>query len=59
MPPARYDDSQAEVLQAIGGLLPFAIAQLELEFKARGKVDFIEVSQRALHALGSARAAPG
>jgi len=53
MPPPRYAESQAQVLQAIGGLLPFAIAQLKLEFQARGRVDFIEVSQRALQALGA------
>jgi ATP-dependent helicase/nuclease subunit A len=53
LPPPRYTDAQAEVLAAIGGLLPHAIAQLKLVFQARGQVDFTEVAQRALLALGA------
>ncbi len=53
LPPGRYTDAQAAVLEAIAGLLPHAIAQLQLVFQARGEVDFTEVSQRALRALGS------
>ncbi len=52
LPPARYTDGQAEVLEAIGGVLPHAIAQLKLVFQARGQVDFTEVAQGALRALG-------
>ena len=52
LPPAQYTDAQAEVLEAIGGLLPHAIAQLKLVFQARGQVDFTEVAQGALRALG-------
>ncbi len=52
MPPERYSDVQAEVLEAIGALLPHAIAQLKLVFQARGQVDFTEVAQGALRALG-------
>ncbi|MBS0336532.1 MAG: UvrD-helicase domain-containing protein [Proteobacteria bacterium] len=52
LPPATYTDEQAEVLEAIGGVLPHAIAQLKLVFQARGQVDFTEVSQGALLALG-------
>ncbi len=52
LPPAHYTDAQAEVLEAIGDLLPLAIAQLKLVFQARGQVDFTEVSQRAVLALG-------
>src|SRR5207253_3724806 len=40
------------VLEAIGGVLRPAIAQLKLVFQARGQVDFTEVAQRALLALG-------
>ncbi len=52
LPPARYTDAQAEVLEAIAGVLPHAIAQLKLVFQARGQVDFTEVAQGALRALG-------
>jgi len=41
------------VLEAIGGLLPHAIAQLKLVFQAKGQVDFTEVAQGALQALGT------
>ena len=52
LPPPAYTDAQAAVLEAIGGLLPHAIAQLKLVFQARGQVDFTEVAQGALRALG-------
>ena len=52
LPPTQYTDAQAEVLEAIAGLLPHAIAQLKLVFQARGQVDFTEVAQGALRALG-------
>ncbi len=52
LPPPHYTDAQAEVLEAIAGLLPHAIAQLKLVFQARGQVDFTEVAQGALQALG-------
>ncbi len=47
-----YTKEQAEVLQAIGGVLPHALAQLKVVFQQRGQVDFTEVAQRALLALG-------
>ncbi len=52
LPPARYDDAQWEVLQALVEVLPLAAAQLRLVFAERGGVDFTEVSQGALWALG-------
>ena len=52
LPPARYTDEQADVLEAIGRVLPHAIAQLKHVFQARGQVDFTEVAQGALRALG-------
>jgi ATP-dependent exoDNAse (exonuclease V) beta subunit len=52
LPPETYDDDQWEVLGAITRLLPLAAAQLRLAFQARGQVDFTEVAQRAVHALG-------
>jgi ATP-dependent exoDNAse (exonuclease V) beta subunit len=56
LPPEQYSDEQWEVLGAITRLLPHATAQLKLVFQARGQVDFTEVAQGALRALGGAEA---
>lgn len=53
LPPQRYSDSQWQVLGAILRLLPYAVAQLKLVFQSRRQVDFTEVAQGALRALGS------
>jgi ATP-dependent helicase/nuclease subunit A len=53
LPPPHYSDSQWQVLGAILRLLPQAAAQLKLVFQARRQVDFTEVAQGALHALGT------
>ncbi|HEY5636381.1 MAG TPA: UvrD-helicase domain-containing protein [Burkholderiales bacterium] len=53
LPPAQYSDRQWEALAAIAALLPYAIAELRLAFEAAGQVDFTEVSQAALEALGT------
>jgi len=52
LPPPAYTDMQWEVLGAITRLLPHAVGQLKLMFQARGQVDFTEVAQAALLALG-------
>ncbi|MDH5480657.1 MAG: UvrD-helicase domain-containing protein, partial [Nitrosomonas sp.] len=52
LPPPEYTDKQWEILGAITRLLPLAVAQLKIIFQASGKVDFTEVAQGALHALG-------
>jgi ATP-dependent helicase/nuclease subunit A len=52
LPPACYSDKQWEILGAITRLLPLAVAQLKIIFQASGKVDFSEVAQGALIALG-------
>jgi ATP-dependent exoDNAse (exonuclease V) beta subunit len=52
LPPGEYRDDQWEVLGAIMRLLPRAAGQLKLVFQARGQVDFTEVAQGALLALG-------
>ena len=52
LPPEHYSDEQWEVLGAILRLLPRAVGQLKLAFQARGQVDFTEVAQGALLALG-------
>ncbi len=53
VPPAQYSDSQWQVLGAILRLLPHAVAQLKLVFQVRRQVDFTEVAQSALYALGT------
>ncbi|MER2512620.1 MAG: 3'-5' exonuclease, partial [Nitrosomonas ureae] len=52
LPPAYYTDKQWEILGAITRLLPNAVAQLKIIFQTNGFVDFSEVTQRALLALG-------
>lgn len=52
LPPPCYSDQQWEILGAITQLLPYAVAQLKVIFQVSGKVDFSEVAQRALLALG-------
>jgi ATP-dependent exoDNAse (exonuclease V) beta subunit len=52
LPSASYSENQWEVLGAITRLLPRAVAQLRLVFQSRNKVDFSEIAQGALQALG-------
>jgi len=52
LPPPCYSDKQWEVLGAITRLLPYAVAQLNIIFQASSYVDFSEVAQHALLALG-------
>ena len=52
LPPPSYPDRHWEVVAALAAVLPVAAAQLKLVFAARGQVDFTEVSQAALRALG-------
>ncbi len=52
MPPATYTEQQWRALEAIVSLLPIAAAQLKLVFAERGEVDFTEVAQGAVRALG-------
>ncbi len=56
LPPPRYTDAQWEALEAIARLLPLAAGALRLVFQSRGEVDFIEVAQAALRALGDEEA---
>ncbi|WP_459615158.1 UvrD-helicase domain-containing protein [Bordetella sp. 2513F-2] len=53
-PPAEFSDAQWRVLGAQLMTLKLAVAQLQLRFAETGEVDFIEISQRAAAALGSA-----
>jgi len=52
LPAAIYSERQWRVLRALLEVLRLAVAHLNLEFSSRGAVDFIEVSLRALQALG-------
>jgi len=52
MPPAGYTESQWEALEAIVAMLPRAAAELKLVFGEHGQVDFTEVAQGAVRALG-------
>jgi len=54
LPPATYTDAQWQTLAAIGRVLKRAIAELKLVFAGRGRVDFTEIAQAALRALGEA-----
>lgn len=50
--PAEYSTEQLELLQHLAHVLWLTVAQLRLAFMEAGQVDFIEISQRALSALG-------
>jgi ATP-dependent exoDNAse (exonuclease V) beta subunit len=52
LPPPAYSDSQWALLQSLVTLLPLAVAQLRLTFQEHGQVDFTEIAQAALLALG-------
>ncbi|MDH5551800.1 MAG: UvrD-helicase domain-containing protein [Nitrosomonas sp.] len=52
LPPSTYTDQQWQILGVITRLLPYAAGQLKLVFQMKGKVDFTEVAQGALLALG-------
>ena len=54
VPPAEFSDAQWRVLGAQLMTLKLAVAQLHLRFAETREVDFIEIAQRAAHALGSA-----
>lgn len=54
LPPPAYSNAQWEMLGVITRLLPHAAAELKLAFHFAGQVDFTEVSQRAVQALGEA-----
>src|SRR5690606_23376558 len=54
VPPVEFTGAQWRVLGAQLMTLKLAVAQLQLRFAETGEVDFIEIAQRATHALGSA-----
>ncbi|MDR4518858.1 MAG: UvrD-helicase domain-containing protein [Nitrosomonas sp.] len=54
LPSPVYIENQWQILGAITRLLPYAVAQLKIIFQLTGQVDFTEISQSALLALGDA-----
>ncbi len=56
LPPAYYTEAQWTIIAALAQLLPLAVAQLQLVFQERNEVDFTEVAQRAVLALGEPEA---
>ncbi len=53
LPDAVYSHEQWEVLAALFTVLPRAVAELRVSFAERETVDFAEISQAALRALGT------
>ncbi len=53
LPPSGYTDAQWQTLEALFIVLPAAVAELRVLFAEAGVVDFTEVAQAALRALGS------
>ncbi len=54
MPDARFTDAQWDMLSAQLVTLALSVGQLQKVFAEAGEVDFIEIAQRAWHALGDA-----
>jgi ATP-dependent exoDNAse (exonuclease V) beta subunit len=52
LPDAQYPEAQWQALLALCEVLPYVVAELHLVFQHKAHVDFIEISQRALQALG-------
>jgi ATP-dependent helicase/nuclease subunit A len=52
LPNATQEASTWQIIATLGQLLHIAVAELWLVFQTHGEVDFVEISQRALLALG-------
>jgi ATP-dependent helicase/nuclease subunit A len=52
LPPPHYTKDQWEVIKALIEVLPILVAHLTIIFRDKGAVDFIEIAQRAIMALG-------
>jgi ATP-dependent helicase/nuclease subunit A len=51
LPPPCYHDQQWEIVAALIGLLPILAAYLNVIFREKNSIDFIAVTQGAIHAL--------
>lgn len=58
LPRASHDDEAWQLISTLGKLLNMAVAELWLVFQAHGEVDFVEISQRSLQALGDEHGRP-
>jgi len=56
LPASRYEDAQWAILEALCELLMAACAELRVTFGEQGRVDFTEVAQAAVQALGEEEA---
>jgi len=56
LPEPGFDEEQSAILNAMVTVLRLAVAQLRLVFEEMAQVDFVEVTQRANHALGALEA---
>jgi ATP-dependent helicase/nuclease subunit A len=52
LPGPRFSDSQWQAMQAAVSVLTLAVAELQMVFRERGRVDFVELAIRASEALG-------
>ncbi len=52
LPGPRFSDSQWQAMQAAVSMLTLAVAELQMVFRERGRVDFAELAIRASGALG-------
>ena len=52
LPGPRFSDSQWQAMQAAVSVVTLAVAELQLVFRERGRVDFAELAIRASEALG-------
>jgi ATP-dependent exoDNAse (exonuclease V) beta subunit len=58
LPNPRFDQQTWKIVDTLATLLKIAAAQLWLVFQQHGEVDFVQISQRALFALGDAEENP-
>lgn len=52
LPAPGYTENQWRLLEALTSLLPLAVAELKLVFREKREVDFTEIAQAAVQALG-------
>jgi ATP-dependent helicase/nuclease subunit A len=53
LPGPRFSDSQWQAMQSAVSVLTLAVAELQMVFRERGRVDFAELAIRASEALGA------
>lgn len=58
LPNPKYDEQSREIVSVLAELLKIASAELWMEFQKNKEVDFVQISQNALSALGDGDDAP-